>query len=310
MPWPSAPSVTAASPVSTPARARSSGAPTSAPSADDGRDEVERRANGPLGVVLVCDRRSPDGHDGVADELLDGAAVALDDRAARCRSSARGARARPRRRGPPRSAVKPTRSAKRIETRRRSDAGAGAGEAQVWRRARVDRKRSTTLAAELLPGRVRRRARAADHLEGRSALAAELLALAVRRGRSSRRSRRHLLMAPSSLEPLEPRPRLELLEDLARLVEERRVPGQLAVLEQRDREPEGDAELAESLGRGLECSRRLIGGCSRARKRRACASRYGGRRPDGTASTITRSSSAFARRPVRARPRSPRRGPA
>ena len=34
MPWPSAPSVTAASPVSTPARARSSGTPTSSPSAE------------------------------------------------------------------------------------------------------------------------------------------------------------------------------------------------------------------------------------------------------------------------------------
>ena len=45
--------------------------------------------------------------------------------------------------------------------------------------ARVDRKRSTTFPAEPLPWRVRRRARAADHLEGRSALAAELLALDV-----------------------------------------------------------------------------------------------------------------------------------
>ena len=44
----------------------------------DRGDQVERRANGTLGVVLVGDRRAPDGHDGVADELLDGAAVELD----------------------------------------------------------------------------------------------------------------------------------------------------------------------------------------------------------------------------------------
>ena len=46
-------------------------------------DELERRPDGPLGVVLVGDRRAPDGHDGVADELLDRAAVALDDLARR-----------------------------------------------------------------------------------------------------------------------------------------------------------------------------------------------------------------------------------
>jgi hypothetical protein len=42
-------------------------------------DELERGANRPLGVVLTSDRRAPDGHDRVADELLDGAPVALDD---------------------------------------------------------------------------------------------------------------------------------------------------------------------------------------------------------------------------------------
>ncbi len=44
----------------------------------DGGDEVERRPHGPLGVVLLRDRRPPDRHHGVADELLDRAAVALD----------------------------------------------------------------------------------------------------------------------------------------------------------------------------------------------------------------------------------------
>ena len=45
-------------------------------------DEVEGGADGALGVVLGGGGSAPDGHHGVADELLDGAAVALDDRAA------------------------------------------------------------------------------------------------------------------------------------------------------------------------------------------------------------------------------------
>jgi len=44
--------------------------------------QVQRGANGPFGVVLLCDRRSPHRHDGVADELLDGPAVAGDQPAA------------------------------------------------------------------------------------------------------------------------------------------------------------------------------------------------------------------------------------
>ena len=79
MPWPSAPSVTAASPVRTPARSREAGRTDLLAERRDGRDEVEAGADGPLGVVLVRDRRAPDGHHRVADELLDGAAVALDD---------------------------------------------------------------------------------------------------------------------------------------------------------------------------------------------------------------------------------------
>ena len=41
-------------------------------------DELEAGPDGPLGVVLAGDGGAPDGHDGVADELLDGAAVAAD----------------------------------------------------------------------------------------------------------------------------------------------------------------------------------------------------------------------------------------
>ena len=42
----------------------------------------ERRADGALRVVLVHDRRAEDGHDRIADELLDGAAVVLEHRRA------------------------------------------------------------------------------------------------------------------------------------------------------------------------------------------------------------------------------------
>ena len=49
----------------------------------DGRREVERCPHRPLGVVLHRHRRSPHRHHRVADELLDGAAVAGDQRAAR-----------------------------------------------------------------------------------------------------------------------------------------------------------------------------------------------------------------------------------
>ena len=45
----------------------------------DGRDELEAGPHRPLGVVLLRDRGAPDRHDGVADELLDDAAVAADD---------------------------------------------------------------------------------------------------------------------------------------------------------------------------------------------------------------------------------------
>ena len=43
-----------------------------------GRDEIERRADGPLRVVLGRHGRAPHGHDRVADELLHRAAVELD----------------------------------------------------------------------------------------------------------------------------------------------------------------------------------------------------------------------------------------
>ena len=42
-------------------------------------DELEPGSDGSLGIVLVGRRRAPDGHHGIADELLDRAAVASDD---------------------------------------------------------------------------------------------------------------------------------------------------------------------------------------------------------------------------------------
>ena len=77
MPWSVAPMVTAASPVSTPARAWTVAG--LAPSARTASTSSSAGADGALGVVLVGGRRAPDGHHGVADELLDRAAVALDD---------------------------------------------------------------------------------------------------------------------------------------------------------------------------------------------------------------------------------------
>ena len=49
------------------------------PERADRVDELERGPDGALGVVLVGGRRAPHGHDRVADELLDRAAVAADD---------------------------------------------------------------------------------------------------------------------------------------------------------------------------------------------------------------------------------------
>ena len=55
------------------------GSPACVPRSATAADEVERRADSPLGVVLVRDRSPPDGHDRVPDELLHRAAEALND---------------------------------------------------------------------------------------------------------------------------------------------------------------------------------------------------------------------------------------
>src|SRR5271165_925634 len=43
------------------------------------RNELEARTNGTLRVVFLGDRCAPDGHDGIANELLDDTAIAGDD---------------------------------------------------------------------------------------------------------------------------------------------------------------------------------------------------------------------------------------
>ena len=59
-------------------------------------DQAQAGAHGALGVVLVQRGHAEDGDHGVADELLDGAAVGLDDRAGDARSSGAGRRRRAR----------------------------------------------------------------------------------------------------------------------------------------------------------------------------------------------------------------------
>ena len=78
MPWPSAPTLTAASPVRTPTRTCEIHAGLPAERRDH-VDEIEGGPDGALGVVLVGDRGAPHRHDRIADELLDDAAVAIDD---------------------------------------------------------------------------------------------------------------------------------------------------------------------------------------------------------------------------------------
>ena len=207
------------------------------------RDEVERGADGALGVVLVRDRRAPDRHHRVADELLDRAAVALDQPRGRCRSSARAARACPRRRGSP--------------TRREADeVGEEDGdEPALGAPGAGGRRRGARPSARRAPPRTRRRT-ASPGSPGRPF--GQTSGRAARRTRR-RTSRRRGSRAPQPAQvmrstpagrrvagPLEPRRRPEPLEDLARLGERAlSLAGRLAVLEQGDCEPERELELAE-----------------------------------------------------------------
>ena len=171
--------MTAASPVSTPARAGGPAAPTSWPSAATAGDELERGPHRPLGVVLLRDRRAPDGHHGVADELLDRAAVALDHR--------------PRAVEVAREQLAHLLRVARLRQRREADQvgeqhrdQAALGDRGVASRCRLChdggrlQERRAALAAEALSGLVDGPTRVAGSGECRSALGAELPAFAVR----------------------------------------------------------------------------------------------------------------------------------
>ena len=215
MPCPSAPSVTAASPVSTPARARSSGS-SSSPSADR-RDQIERGPHGALGVVLVRHRRPPDRHHRVADELLHRAAVEPDqplaglevagEELAHVLGVARlGARREADEVGEEDRDEPPLGD-------RRGGRGAGAGRRGVERRPALD--------AEARPGR-HRAGRPGTRAPPGAAVQAELgpgaiLGAAARAGHAP-----DLGAGTNARRALEPRRRLEPLEDLARLGQERR----------------------------------------------------------------------------------------
>ncbi|MEZ4597353.1 MAG: hypothetical protein R3C32_11350 [Chloroflexota bacterium] len=73
IPCPWAPMVTAASPVTRPARALTPGANAGMAASSSSAARTDQ-----LGVVLAGDRRAPHGHHGITDELLDDAAIALD----------------------------------------------------------------------------------------------------------------------------------------------------------------------------------------------------------------------------------------
>ena len=144
-------------------------------------DEFERGAHRPLGVVFVRGRCAPDGHDRVADELLDRAAVALDHRPRRLEVLGEEL---PRFLGVPRLGQR--READQVgeedgnepALRRRGLRGLYSRRRTAFPVLRC--KRSPALAAELLVAHESGAAGGARNLESRSAFGAELLSLCVR----------------------------------------------------------------------------------------------------------------------------------
>ena len=131
MPWFVAPIVTAASPVRTPARAWIPGPRLVTASTSSSAARTARSASSSL-----RDRRAPDGHDRVADELLDRAAVALDHVARELEVAASGVSRTSSASRSSANGVKPTRSANRMLTRRRSATAAPLPSRHVRRRRR------------------------------------------------------------------------------------------------------------------------------------------------------------------------------
>jgi len=148
----------------------------------DSGNGVERRADGSLGVVLRCGRRAPDGHHGVADELLDRAAVQRDQPAAGVEVAREelshlllvaplGQRG----------------ESDEVGEEDRDEPAFGGGRLALLMRlvGLTGEERATAVVAELPPRLVRGSARGAADTEGRTAVAAELrggaiLATAVR----------------------------------------------------------------------------------------------------------------------------------
>ena len=136
----------------------------------DRADQVEGGAHRPLGVVLLGDGRAPHRHHRVADELLDGAAVAVDQRPADARSSARGARGRP----PASRASDMRREPDEVGEEHRDQPALGDRLRRRDRRGRRDRGSRRTRRRTWRPARSRRRRQRTVDGERRAALAAEL----------------------------------------------------------------------------------------------------------------------------------------
>ena len=174
MPWSVAPSVTAASPVRMPARARRQGIELRAPPRRDRARPGRRARRRPPG-----DRRAPDRHHGIADELLDRAAVALDHGAGDIEVAAQELAGVLRV-----TALGRCGEPDEVDEQHRHDPSLGRG-GLSGRCRRSDRpalgQPRAALAAELDAWRVRRATRWARRREARPTLGAELASLLVRR---------------------------------------------------------------------------------------------------------------------------------
>ena len=138
------------------------------PERPDRIDELEAGADSPLGVVLVGDRRAPDRHDRVADELLDRSPVAADHVAGEVEVTGQEL--------PGVLSVAPfreRREADQIGEEDRHEAALGDGCGGRGQRARTD-ERGRALPAELRVGAVGRSAGRTDQRESSRAFLAEL----------------------------------------------------------------------------------------------------------------------------------------
>ena len=156
-----------------------------------GRDEVECGAHRALGVVLVRDRCAPDGHHRVADELLERAAVALDDLTSDVEVAgqelARVLRV-PRLGG--------CREADQVGEEDGDESPLGCGRCGGDGLVLSAHERFTAFAAELRAGRIRRATRGTGDRERGTALAAELPARLVLR--ATGRAGDHVRAPPAS----------------------------------------------------------------------------------------------------------------